>query len=772
MEKCKHCGDSKCLKTGFCCLGCEVAYKLINSLRLDKYYEYCSTIYNSRPMKVHDIKNSLDYMEYVQLQDGVFKINLIVEGIHCGSCIWLIESTLRKDPAIKNARVNMSTRRLVIEWAGDKEHLNALVDTIFKLGYKLIPFTPDASEDEAIQNEKNMLKYLGVSGLVSISLMMIVFGVWAGNFDHSMGTYTRSMIHILMSMMAIPAIIYSGMPFYRSAWSAIKGGHTNMDVPIAIGVICATLISIQETIYASAYTYYDAAISLIFFLLIGRYLDMKFRNKARQFARNLMLSQPKTITLFQKGKLVLSPINKAKKGDIAFVAVGERIPADGVIVEGNTDLDTSIISGESMPVSVGVGARVVTGSINMNAPIKIQITALADDTLLGEIIRLMENAEQGRAQYVRIADKLAGYFTPITLGLAILTFVIWVFIMQAPINIALLYAVSLLIITCPCALGLAVPAVQIISSGRLMSQGIIIKSQDALEKLAQIDTVVFDKTGTLTRGVPELVNADEIDKKSMQIAASLAAFSQHPLCKSIATATPIKFDSDVSEEKGMGVSAKLDGKVIKLGKRSWCGVDTQDNDEYMEMWFKHGSKKAVRLKFQDVIRSDAKDVVKSLKKLGFKLYIVSGDRKEPTAKIASKLGIVDFEHSTDPKGKFAFLSKLAKDGHKTLMVGDGLNDAAALKAAFVSISPSSSIEIAQTSSDVVFQGEPLKPVIESYTVALKSEKLVKQNFMLSLAYNAITVPVAMMGFINPIIAAVAMSSSSIMVVLNSMRIRK
>lgn len=723
-------------------------------------------------MKIHDIKNTLDYMEYVQSVADGHRINLIVEGIHCGSCVWLIESTLRKDPKVISARVNLSTRRLTIEWKGESKYINDLVDRIFKLGYKLIPFTPDASEDEAVAKEKYLLKCIGVSGLVSISMMMILFGVWAGNFDHSMGHYTRMMIHIFASLIAIPAIVYSGMPFYKSAWNALKARRTNMDVPIAIGVICATLISIQETIYGSMYTYYDAAISLLFFLLIGRYLDMKFRNKAREFARNLMLSQPKTITLVKKGQLILSPINKAKKGDIAFVAVGDRIPADGIIVEGETELDMSIISGESMPVDCKVGDRVVTGSINMSGPIKIQITALADDTLLGEIIRLMENAEQGRAKYVRVADKLAGYFTPVTLGLSLITFLVWVIFMGAPINTAILYAVSLLIITCPCALGLAVPAVQIIASGRLMSQGIIIKSQDALEKLAQIDRVVFDKTGTLTQGSPSLMNESEIDKKSFKIAQSLASFSKHPLCKSIASPSPIKFDSDVSESKGMGVSAILDGKEVRLGKRSWCDIETSDADEYMEMWFKQEGKKPIRLKFQDVIRTDTKAIVKAFKDLGFTIDIISGDRKEPTAAIASKLGVKHYESGIEPKGKYEFLENLTKLGHKPLMVGDGLNDAAALKAAFVSISPATSIEIAQTSSDIVFQGEPLAPVLESYKVAVISEKLVKQNFGLSLLYNALSVPLAMMGMINPIIAAVAMSTSSILVVLNSMRLRK
>ncbi len=772
MNKCSHCEQITTLGVEFCCIGCEAAYKIIHSLDLQKYYKYCKDIYGSKPGKVNEVENQLSYAEYVQDEGhGSHRINLLVEGIHCGSCIWLIESTLRKDSKVKRAHVNLSTRRLTIEWTGNKDYVRKLVKQIFALGYKLIPFTPEAAEDEAKEKERDLLRRISVAGLVNIAMMMIVYGVWAGNFDHSMGHYTRLITHILASIIAIPAIFYSGLPFLRSALSAIKAKQSNMDVPITIGILGATFISIQETMLGNAYTYYDAAIGLIFFLLIGRFLDLKSRNRARDFARKLMLSQPKTITLDIEGKLTLLPLSKAKVGDIAFISAGDRIPADGVIIEGTTQVDNSLITGESTPIALTVQDRISAGTLNISAPIRLRIAALSDDTLLGEIIRLMEVAEQGRASYVRMADKLAKYFTPVVLLLSIMTFMLWHFAWGTPINEALLHGVALLIITCPCALGLAVPVVQVIASSRLMSKGIILKSADALEKLAKVDHIIFDKTGTLTVGRPKLSNRNQLPDQEFAVISSLAAFSKHPLCLEIAR-SGIKFDGDVQELKGMGLMAHLDGIEIKLGNRKFCSITEISHDTYLEMWYKRGTLPAIRLTFIDQLRADAKELVEMMKTKGFEPEILSGDRDEVVCQIAGVLGIKNFSAGVDPKRKYEYLKSLADSGKKVLMVGDGLNDSAALKAAFVSMSPSSSLAITQTNSDVVFQGEQLMPVMESYKISILANKLVRQNFALALLYNALTIPLAIMGYINPILAAIAMSTSSIVVVLNSLRIRR
>ncbi|MDF3047304.1 MAG: Nitrogen fixation protein fixI [Candidatus Midichloriaceae bacterium] len=771
MSKCKHCEQNVNGKADFCCTGCQIAYNLIGSLNLSKYYEYCKNISGSKPMKINAVKNQLNYSDYIQsLGEDSFRINLLVEGIHCSSCVWLIENTLRKHKSVKQAHINMSTRRLIIIWEGSQEDLSPLIEQIFALGYKLIPFTPQAAEEEAKEKEKDLLIKIGVSGLVNVAMMMIIYGVWAGNFDNSMGHYTRLITHILASLIAIPAIIYSGSPFFHSAFKALKAKRTNMDVPITIGILGATFISIQETLLGSSYTYYDAAIGLIFFLLIGRFLDLKSRNRAREFAHNLLLNQPKTITLEIHGKLVFLPLSKANVGDIAFVSVGERSPADGIIIEGETEVDNSLITGESMPVALKVGDTISCGTLNLGAPIKLRIKALADDTLLGEIIRLIEVAEQSRSRYVRIADQVSRYFTPVVLILSLITFTLWYFIWNENFSTALLHSIALLIITCPCALGLAVPVVQVLASSRLMAGGVIVKSPDALEKLSQINHIVFDKTGTLTEGKPQINNRELIDDKEFEIISSLASFSKHPLCKQIASSN-LSFDN-TQEIKGQGLTAEFKGETIKLGSRSLCGVTTSSDDSYLEMWYKRGDRSPIRLTFLDKLRPDVKETLQIFKELSMKIDILSGDRAEAVIAVAEELYISNYQAGVSPKQKYEYLKLLSDSDQKVLMVGDGLNDAAAFKAAFVSISPSSSLEITQTNSDIIFQGQKLWPIAESFKVSLKSSKLVKQNFGLALLYNILTVPLAMLGYVNPIVAAITMSTSSIIVVVNSLRVKR
>ena len=770
---CQHCGEklSRDRKDDFCCLGCSTAYSIINALNLGKYYEYCQTIYFKMPMKVHKVINELDYLEYVNKTPQGYRISLIVEGIHCGSCVWLIENTLRQQPGVLSVQLNLSTKRLVIEWNHQGEnYINELVNIIEKLGYKLIPFTPDASIAENQKNEHELLKCLIIAAFGSVSIMMITFGIWVANSSQEMTPYLRDMLHWVATLITVPAIFYAGGPFFRSALAALKAKRSNMDVPISMATILAVAISIQELLRSSQYIYLDAAISLVFFLLIGRYLDLKVRNKARQTAQNLVFSQAQSVTLFNNGALKLTGIKNAKAGDIAFIAAGGKIPVDGIIISGESEVDSSLITGETLPVRVEEGSFINAGTINLHNPLKVKITRLGDNTTLGEIIRLMENAEQGKARFVQLADHIASYYTPVVLGLSLLTLAGWL-LMGARTADAVLYAISVLIITCPCALGLAVPIVQVIATSRLFSQGILVKSADAFERLAQCRCFIFDKTGTLTKGMPKFINAGDFTKSQLEVIASLAAQSRHPLCEAVTRAYSGKLISvKVSEKKGFGVEATIAGVNCKLGNRVFCKVKETIDDGFSEVWFKADGKKALRLKFSDAVKSDARHLVAWLQEKRFKAGIISGDRSKAVAIVAEQVGLPIFHAESQPQDKYEFIEKLQKQGVNAVMIGDGLNDAAALKLAHVSMSPASALDIAQTSADIVFQGKKLWPVREAFEVAVSSGKLVRQNFAISLAYNLVTIPFAMLGFASPVMAAIIMSASSIMVVLNAMRL--
>ncbi|MFI4983901.1 MAG: heavy metal translocating P-type ATPase [Rickettsiales bacterium] len=746
-------------------MGCEIAYKIIASLHLDKYYEYCNSIYNSKPMKVIPVQNNLSYADSVTTKDGVNTIHLIVEGITCGSCVWLIENTLRKQEDVVSARVNLSTKRLTLAWRGSKE-VYKYINLLEKIGYRAIPFENADLEQESKEKESFLLKCMIVAGVASMSIMMVSLGVWGGIWDGSLESSSRAIFHIVATLIAVPAVAYSGRPFFYNAIAAIKARRSNMNVPISLAIIVSTLISIHQALVYGQYTYYDAAVSLIFFLLIGRYLELKARIKAQERANTIILSQPKTITLVQRDKLILTSIKNARVGDIALISAGDKIPVDGIVIEGTSQIDNSLITGETLPSKVTKGVFVNSGTINLDSPIRIRITRVGDNTTLGEILKLMEIAEQGRAKYVRLADRVASYYTPFVIIFSTLTFILWIY-WGAGIEQALLYGVSVMIITCPCALGLAVPVVQIVASSRLMAQGILPKTADALERLAEIDAVAFDKTGTLTLGKPLWKNPQSFSKNEIAIIAMMANTSKHPLCQGITQSSTLK--GKVIEIKGQGLTTTMLGKKYLLGSYKFTNA-TAKTDSQMEMWFKVGNGTPKRLLFEDKIKVDARTIIAWLAAHKLALYLISGDRLPVVKAVASRLNLKRFFAEKSPVEKYNWMVSLQEE--KVLMVGDGLNDSAALRAAHVSMSPSSALDIAQNSADIVFQGERLMPIKEAIIVARESKKLVMQNFAMSLIYNALSIPFAMFGYATPVVSAVLMSASSLMVIANALRLRR
>jgi len=703
-------------------------------------------------------------------KDGSHRLYLMVDGMRCASCAWAIESALNAEPEV-NARINLSTKRLVVNWKGETARGNALVAKATALGYTFTPFDSGKQQSAEELEEKFLLKCIAVSGFVTGNLMAFSLALWFST-QESMGVGTRDMMHWVMALVTLPAIIYSGIPYYLSAWNVLKRGHTNMDVPISLAVLLATGMSLFETFRHGEYVYFDSSVMLLFFLLIGRYLDKKARGKARAAAQDLLAMMQGTATIRDGSALHTLPIRELAPGMILIVAAGEKIAADGEVVSGVSDIDASLITGETIPQHAHAGAKLFAGMINISAPIEIRISAASEHSLLADILRLMENAEQGQAKYVRLADKVASWYTPVVHVLAAGTFIGWL-ILGVAWQKALLIATTVLIVTCPCALGLAVPAVQVLASSRLFRRGMLLKSGDALERLAMIDTVVFDKTGTLTLGKPQLANPNEISKHDLQLAASMASHSKHPLSHAVASAWQGELlKLEVQEEPGNGLTATYENKTIRLGRRAWCGDASAPTDEYLELWLAIGEHTPKRFTFADHLRPDAKEVVEHLKGKGLQLVLLSGDREPVVRSVAQELGIDDFTAGITPIDKAARIHALAAEGKHVLMIGDGLNDAPSLSAAHVSMSPSSAIDITQNAADIVFQGEHLAPVLEALFVAKASEQLVKQNFALSFLYNVLAVPLAIVGLITPLIAAIAMSSSSILVVANAMRLNR
>jgi P-type Cu2+ transporter len=775
---CAHCGTPLQAVTEpgerFCCHGCAGAYALIHDLGLDQYYaRRCLDPDVRAPRPVED---AADRSAFVRVgPDGMASLTVMVDGLQCAACVWLIEAVLAKLPGMHEGRVNMTTRRLRLTWEGGAEAWRRPVEAIERLGYRLIPFDPHSLKMARDRSGKALLRALAVAGFAAGNIMLLSIGIWAGAAQ-GMGHATRDLLHWVSALIALPAVAYAGQPFFQSAWAAVRNGYTNMDVPISIGVILATGMSLYQTAHGWEHAFFDGATMLLFFLLIGRAFDHHARGAARAVAEQLLTLRSTAVRVLGIGGMVTTlPADRVAVGDRILVAAGERIGVDGRIIDGTSALDTSLVTGETLPHRVQPGDIVHAGMLNLGAPLTCQATATGDGTLLAEIVRLMDVAESRRSRFVALADRVAKRYAPVVHLTALITFLGWFWGIGASWQEALSAAVAVLIITCPCALALAVPVVQVLASSRLMRRGVLLKSATALERLASVTDIVFDKTGTLTLGRPVLLNPEGYSADVLQQAAALARSSRHPLSRALVEVAGRGAAQDgVEEIAGAGLRWGADQGDYRLGSRIFCGVDpaTVADDSASELWFAGPGAVPVRFVFDDPIRSDAVAVVTALRAQGYRLWLLSGDRPVAVAAVADALGISDWRGSATPAEKAAQLEAMRAEGCRVLMVGDGLNDAPALTAASVSISPSSAADIVQTAADLVFQGEKLGSVLLALDTGRAAQRLARENLIIALLYNLLAVPLAIAGVVTPLIAAAAMSSSSLLVIANSFRLAR
>ncbi len=703
-------------------------------------------------------------------EGGASRLELAVKGMRCAGCMAKIERGISAMPGVEEARVNLSTAKLSVRWRGTRTNAEAIVTRVGELGFEAFPYDPAAVLRQDDEEGRFLLRCLAVSGFAASNVMFLSISVWSG-FDGEMGEGTRALFHWLSGLVAIPGALYAGRPFFRSAFASLAQMRANMDVPITLGILLALGLSIAEAIQGGKYTYFDAAVSLPFLLLIGRYLDHLLRRKARSAALDLAAMQTVTVTrLSADGQSAVVAAGDIVPGDRLLLAAGDRAPVDAVIESGRGDVDVSLVTGESVPVSISEGQALRAGSLMLGQPMTVRATARVQDSLVAEMARLLEAGQQARGRYVRLADRAAQLYVPVVHGLALAVFLGgWAYGIGA--YAALTNAIALLIVTCPCALGLAVPAVQIVATSRLFRSGLLVKSGDALERLAEADTAVFDKTGTLTQGRPVLSNAREVAGGDLAIAASLARASKHPLSRALGEAAgPGVVAPGVSETVGEGLQAVVDGVPMRLGRAAFVGVE--DAGDATHLWFKKGTAAPVCFAFEDRVKADAAATVAALSARGFNVEMLSGDRNAPAEAVARAAGITTWRALSDPKQKTERLEALSTQGHKALMVGDGLNDAAALALAHVSISPAAAAQASQAAADMVLQGEGLAPIAEAVDVARAARRLVFQNFAFSAAYNMFAVPLAAAGLVTPLIAAVAMSASSMIVMLNALRLSR
>jgi Cu2+-exporting ATPase len=719
----------------------------------------------------------LDLSLYVKrAEDGAARMDLAIEGITCAACLDDIERGLARVPGVTHARLNLTTHRLAVSWDEQRLRPADIVAALKSIGYGAYPFEQRRVEAEEEARSAWLLKCLGVAAFASMNIMLLSVSVWSGNVS-GITQETRDFFHWCSALIALPAAAYAGQPFFTSAMTAIRSGRLNMDVPISLGVLLALGMSVYETLNHAEHAYFDSAVMLLLFLLAGRYLDQAMRRKTRAAAGNLAALKGEAATRLGVDEtgaetLTIVPVAALQSGDRVLVRPGERVPADALVVSGKSQLDESLITGETDRRAVEPGAGVYAGSVNFDGALTLQVTAAASGSLIDEVGRLLETAGEARTRYMRLADRAARLYAPVVHVTALLTCIGWL-VAGAGLHDALITAIAVLIITCPCALALAVPAVQVVASGALFHAGVYLNSPEAIEKLAEVDVAVFDKTGTLTLPEPRVANAADIAPDLLANAARLALSSHHPLAAAVAReAGRVAPFAEAVEKAGQGVEAIIDGQLARLGAAAFCGCEDEGEAAAgaSSLWFSHAGR-STRLLVRQTLRVDARAVIDDLRAQGLAIHILSGDRPSAVEPVARALGVVDWRGGLKPQEKIAAIEALKQQGRRVLMVGDGLNDAPALAAAHCSLSPITAVDMAQGQADAVFLGEKLAPVAQAVDIARRARALMRQNLWLAVVYNFIAVPLAIAGFVTPLIAAAAMSGSSVLVTLNALRLR-
>ncbi len=779
----------------FCCVGCRSVCATIYEAGLQGFYQRTpeGTLLSPPPEPPKDLAlYDLDEVqsEFVTHVGEEREIHLLVEGIHCAACVWLIERTLSRLPGIINAQVNLSGKRLLVRWDNQKLHLSAIIRRLGEIGYAAVPFDPETAEGSLRKQNRLMLYRMAFAGFAMMNMMWISISLYAGAAQDEF----RDLFHWLGFALATPTLFYSGWPFFRGALTGLKNGHPTMDLPIAIGATVTYLYSLYVTLSGSSVgeVYWDTVVNFTFVILIGRYLEAMYKRQAVASTQRLLDLQPRVATVLREGEEKVVPIRAVSPGEQVLIRPGNKIPVDGTVLEGESAVDEAMLSGESAPVPKGRGDSVSAGTINVDSALTVVVTGTLRDTALGRIIRLVEEAQASKAPIQCLADRIVPWFVLATLFLATCTFLFW---RGSGLELALMAATSVLIITCPCAFGLATPMAIAVASGLGARNGILIKNGAVLETLSDITHFVFDKTGTLTEGqmrVREVVASSAIAEADLLAhAAAVERYSEHAIARAIMeeaqqrylpyTQLPLR---EFRNTPGFGVAAEVAGQVVLLGNGAWLERNAVPLDPALGERTQALEAEAVTciqvaiagrhvgvIGVADQLRADAAQLVAELRSAGIRLTLLSGDRRPVAEAIARQLGGMEVIAEVLPEQKDEVIRALQAQGEQVAMVGDGINDAPALIRADVGIAIGSGTDVSVESADIVLMSSELDKVRQAALLSRRTLRTIRQNIGISLAYNTIMVPLAMAAFITPLVAALTMPVSSLAVIWNAARIR-
>ncbi|KAA6187084.1 heavy metal translocating P-type ATPase [Thiohalocapsa marina] len=800
----------------FCCNGCKSVCQAIHAAGLEGFYRRTpeGEILGPPPeppkqLALYDLDEVQE--EFVDGLGETREINLLVEGIHCAACVWLIENGLAAMPGVEEARVNLTGRRLRLKWDNRRLKLSRVLRRLAEIGYAAVPFDPDAAEGSLKRENRALLYRMAFAGFGMMNLMWISIALYAGA---DQGEF-RDLFHWIGFVIATPVLLYSGWPFYRGAWLGLRRLRLGMDLPIAIGASITYLYSLYVTVSGSGHVYWDTVVNFMFVILVGRYLEAISKRQAVSSTQRLLDLQPKVATVLRDGEEAVVPIRAVVQDDEILVRPGETIPADGVVVEGLSQVDEAMLTGESTPVARGQGDAVCAGTLNGAGVLRVRVSGVLRDSALGRIIRLVEDAQASKSPIQCMADRIVPWFVAVTLLLATLTFFWW---LRQDVETALTAATAVLIITCPCAFGLATPMAIAVATGLGARQGILVKDGAVLEALSGIGHYVFDKTGTVTEGRPRVTRirdaggvwlsahgVEALDagrRRRLQQLAALERLSEHPLGRAV---TDLADEaglpagrlqvSDVEVVPGQGIAGCVDGSQVVIGNADWLrrfGValaswpdgsaeEASGKDLAAESLagdlggtLVHAAVDGVevmQLLAADRLRADAAEVVRQLRADGLRVTLLTGDRQTAAERIAAQLGDVDLIAEVLPEDKDRVIAGLQAGGQRVAMIGDGVNDAPALVRADVGIAVGSGTDVSIASADLVLMSDELTRVGDAGRLARRTLRTIRQNIGLSVVYNIIMVPLAMGAMITPLVAAISMPLSSLAVIGNSARIR-
>jgi Cu2+-exporting ATPase len=777
----------------FCCPACQMVCSAIHDAGLEGFYDRTPENLKLAPppeapkdLALYDIDEV--QAEFVSELGKQREIHLLVEGIHCAACVWLIERALGQTPGVLEAQVNLAGKRLKVRWDNEQIKLSAILSQLGHIGYAAVPYDPDVAEGKLKQQNRALLFRMAFAGFAMMNLLWISIALYSGAAQSEF----RQLFHWVGFALATPTLFYSGYPFLRGAWTGLKQLHLTMDLPIAIGASVTYIYSVYITLSQSVVgeVYYDTLVNFMFVILVGRYLEAISKRQAVSSTQRLLDLQPRGATVLRQGEETLLPIRAIKPGELVLVKPGDRIPVDGIVDEGRSNVDESMLSGESAPVSKSSNDHVSAGTMNIDSALTIKVEGTLRDTSLGRIIHLVEEAQTSKAPIQCVADRIVPWFVAATLVLASATFIYW---LSTDFELALMAATAVLIITCPCAFGLATPMSIASASGLGARHGILVKNGAVLETLSHIDHFVFDKTGTLTEGrmqVQEIATTEEIQENDLlACAAAVERFSEHSIARAIvATANSRELRlpsvSEIENRPGYGVKGKLNNDSILIGSRAWLKqhniVMVQSFAQRADHWETQGTScvhvainnKAVGLiAIADTLRPDAQGLINVLQADNIRMTLLSGDRQAVADAIAKQLGGMEAIAEVLPEDKDRVIRQLQHSGAKVAMVGDGVNDAPALIRADVGIALGSGTDVSGDSADIVLMSNELDKVRLALQLSQRTLRTIRQNIGISFTYNIIMVPLAMAAFITPLVAAVSMPISSLLVIGNAARIR-